>query len=1221
MQEELLQFKIQKVWTLVDLPRGKKAIGTKWVYRNKKDERGIVVRNKARLVAQGYKQEEGIDYDEVFALVARVEAIRLFLAFASFMNFPVYQMDVKSAFLYGTIEEEVYVCQPPGFVDPEFPEKVYKVEKALYGLHQAPRAWYETLSTYLLDNGFHRGQIDKTLFIKRLKGDILLVQVYVDDIIFGSTKKSLCDEFEQIMHNRFQMSSMGELTFFLGLQVKQKEDGIFISQDKYVGEILKKFGFSSIRTASTPMETNKALTKDEDGEDVDVHLYRSMIGSLMYLTSSRPDIMFSVCACSRFQVQPKVSHLNAVKRIFRYLKGQPKLGLWYPKDSPLILEAFSDSDYAGASLDRKSTTGGCQFLGSRLISWQCKKQTVVANSTTKAEYIDASHCYLLTKAFDVNDEAVHKELGDRMKRAATTASSLEAEQDSGKVSTARQILVLFWETASATTNQDGEMEITATIDGRLKTVTEASIRRHLKLEDSAGINSLPNAEIFEQLALMGYGQTLQGEGSTIPVESQNTPTVAPSTSQATSTTPITTPETSPSKITSSPSFVHSIGRDEGSLSLFELTVLFKSTQARRRFKIVVFDDEEGLEDPSKQGRKITEINQEPSISLVQDEGTSWIQEDIEIQEKISDDTKVVLEEEEPTELVEDQGSGEKGEKEVSTVGAEHSTVIPEVSTAAANLVYIRRSAQMRKDKGKAIMEEDESVQKKTKKQLEQERLGHEEAIRLQEQIDEEERQRIARDAEIAKQLQEEINKATQEQEKQEVVTEADPTHVIDWSDPAVLRYHAQLNRPYSVAEVRKNMVMYLKNQGGYKMNYFKGMKYEDIRPIFEKVWDQIQSFVPMDSEDKEKGSKKKARGSRKKTLARKRAGEKQSDQSAKRQKMKDDAEKEDFKEYLNIVPEEGMNVELKRLYEPDTDDLIELQRYMHDLLTWRLYVACGVHHVSTEIGLDMFMLVEKDYPLTRGLLMLMLVNKLQADHHSKMADELLKKIFILANRPRQEQVENGVVELYFIRIEYQLADIFTKALPRERFEFILLWLGMKFMKPETLKRLQDDKDEKKKSTPLLIPSIRFTKLIIHYLKTKHNIHPRTDLPLHYSHEDHVLGTLKSVGKDGREIFVMSIPDALLTDAIKRAPYYGEYLEHVAKYQQYLDEERGKAAKQTKPLAPKATKVTKPTGDEAPKHSYSQPPKLILAPTESFKKDQGKKCKLVKETFDAPSLAK
>ncbi|GJW56432.1 putative ribonuclease H-like domain-containing protein [Tanacetum coccineum] len=226
MQDELLQFKLLKVWTLVDLLRDKWAIGTKWVFRNKKDERGIVVKNKARLVAQGHTQEE-------------------------------------EGFLYGNIEEEVYVCQPPGFEDPYFPDKVYKVEKLLYGLHQAPRAWYETLSTYLLDNGFHRGQIDKTLFVKRHKDDILLVQVYVDDIIFGSTKKQMSNEFETLMHDKFQMSSMGELSFFLGLQVKQKSDGIFISQDKYVAEILKKFDFASIKTASTPMETNKALVKDE----------------------------------------------------------------------------------------------------------------------------------------------------------------------------------------------------------------------------------------------------------------------------------------------------------------------------------------------------------------------------------------------------------------------------------------------------------------------------------------------------------------------------------------------------------------------------------------------------------------------------------------------------------------------------------------------------------------------------------------------------------------------------------------------------------------------------------------------------------------------------------------------------------------------------------------------------------------------------------------------
>nr|GEW27821.1 hypothetical protein [Tanacetum cinerariifolium] len=274
-------------------------------------------------------------------------------------------MDVKSSFLYGTIEEGVYVCQPPGFEDPDHPNKVYKGVKALYGLHQAPRAWYETLATYILENY---------------------------DIIFGATNKDLCRSFEKLMKDKFQMSSMGELTFFLGLQVKQKKDGIFISQDKYVAEILRKFGLTKGKSASTSIDTEKPLLKDHDGEDVDVHTYRSMIRSLMYLTSSRPDIMFAVCACVRFQVTLKASHLHAVKRIFRYLKGKPHLGLWYLKDLPFDLVAYSDSDYAGASLDRKSTTRGCQFLGCRLISWQCKKQTVVATSSIEAKYVAAASC-------------------------------------------------------------------------------------------------------------------------------------------------------------------------------------------------------------------------------------------------------------------------------------------------------------------------------------------------------------------------------------------------------------------------------------------------------------------------------------------------------------------------------------------------------------------------------------------------------------------------------------------------------------------------------------------------------------------------------------------------------------------------------------------------------------------------------------------------------------
>nr|GEV87219.1 hypothetical protein [Tanacetum cinerariifolium] len=333
MQQELLQFKIQNVWVLVDCPNRVRPIRTKWVLKNKKDKRGIIIRNKAQLVTQGHTQEEGIDYKEVFAPVARIEAIRLFLAYASYMGFTVYQMDVKSAFLYGTNNEEVYVMQPPGFQDPEFPHRVYKVEKAVYGLHQAPKAW-------------------------KHKGEFLLVQVYVDDIIFGSSNLKLCREFEALMHEKFQMSDMGELNFFLGLQVLQKKDGIFLSQDKYVGDILKKFGYTDIRSTKTLMDRENPWGKDGFGKYVELYLYRSMIGSLMYLTASRPDIMFVVCACARHQVTPIKCHLHAVKRIFRYLKGHPKLGLWYPKESPFDLVAYLDSNYGGANKDRKSTTRG-----------------------------------------------------------------------------------------------------------------------------------------------------------------------------------------------------------------------------------------------------------------------------------------------------------------------------------------------------------------------------------------------------------------------------------------------------------------------------------------------------------------------------------------------------------------------------------------------------------------------------------------------------------------------------------------------------------------------------------------------------------------------------------------------------------------------------------------------------------------------------------------------
>ncbi|KAJ9557962.1 hypothetical protein OSB04_012576 [Centaurea solstitialis] len=392
MQEELAEFIRNNVWLLVPRPRKRTIIGSKWIFRNKLDEIGTIIRNKARLVAQGYRQEEGIDYDETFAPVARLEAIRLFLAFAAHMNFKVYQMDIKNAFLNGKLNEEVYVAQPPGFVDPKFPDHVYKLNKALYGLKQAPRAWYDTLSTFLLSKGFVRGKIDSTLFLKKYPKHILLVQIYVDDIIFGSINPKLCEKFELLMKSEYKMSMMGELTFFLGLQIKQSEKGIFINQGKYVHEMLKKFDLTSCTPMKTPMAPPLSLDKDSKGKPVDVTLYRGMIGSLLYLTASRPDIMYSTCLCARYQAEPKESHLTAVKRIFRYLKGTPNLGLWYSKDSGFDLTAYSDSDFAGCKIDRKSTTGGCHLLGGKLVSWTSKKQNSVSTSTAEAEYVAAGIC-------------------------------------------------------------------------------------------------------------------------------------------------------------------------------------------------------------------------------------------------------------------------------------------------------------------------------------------------------------------------------------------------------------------------------------------------------------------------------------------------------------------------------------------------------------------------------------------------------------------------------------------------------------------------------------------------------------------------------------------------------------------------------------------------------------------------------------------------------------
>ncbi|GJR43779.1 retrovirus-related pol polyprotein from transposon TNT 1-94 [Tanacetum coccineum] len=295
MQEELNQFIANDVWELVPQPKNMTIIGTKWVFRNKLDENGVVSRNKARLVAQGYNQQEGIDYDETYAPVARLESIRILLAYACALDFKLFQMDVKSAFLNGFINEEVYVAQPPGFIDFEKPDHVYKLKKALYGLKQAPKAWYDRLKAFLIKHEYKMGMVDNTLFTKKKSSNLIIVQIYVDDIIFGSTCQDMCDEFAKIMHDEFEMSMMGELNFFLGLQIKQMEDGIFFNQSKYIKEMLKKFGLEDSKPMKTPMSSDTKLTKDEECESVDSTKYRGMIGDYVDRKSTSGICTFVGC--------------------------------------------------------------------------------------------------------------------------------------------------------------------------------------------------------------------------------------------------------------------------------------------------------------------------------------------------------------------------------------------------------------------------------------------------------------------------------------------------------------------------------------------------------------------------------------------------------------------------------------------------------------------------------------------------------------------------------------------------------------------------------------------------------------------------------------------------------------------------------------------------------------------------------------------------------------
>nr|GEV61760.1 hypothetical protein [Tanacetum cinerariifolium] len=787
MQEKLLQFKMQKVWVLVDPPYGKEQL--------------------------------------VFASVARIEAIRLFLAYASFMGFMVYQMDAKSAFLYGTIEKEVYICQPLWFEDPDHPDKVYKVVKALYGLHQAPRAWYETLATYLLENGFQRGTIDQTLFIKKQKGDILLVQIYVDDIIFGATNKDLCKSFEKLMKDKFQMSSIGELTFFLGLQVKQKKDGIFISQDKYVAEILRKFGLTEGKSASIPIDIKKPLLKDPDGEDVDVHTYR-------------------------------------------------------------------------------------------LISWQCKKQTVIATSSIEVEYVAAVSC-------------------------------------------CAQVLWIQ--------NQLLDYGLQALVDKKKVVITEATIRDTLCLDDAEGVDCLPNEEIFIELARMGYEkpstkltfykdffssqwkkfnfskyifeslvrnvdnsskfymypslcQHEEGGKGFLGVETplfkgmlvgviedegdakeQVQDVVADAAAQGVDTA-VSGDDEALDACASLTRRVEHLEYDKVAQDLeitklkrrvkkLELANKVKVLKLRRLKKVetsqrIDTSDDTVMKDASNQGRMIDALDSDVGIALMDDK-----EEEKKAKEaKVTGDNQVKGRQAEIYKIDMDHDSKvlnmQEDEPEVQEVVDVVTTakLITKVVTAASESVIRVAAASTRRRKGVVIRDlKEESttiIPAETKSKDKGKRIMVEEPKPLKK------KQQVEMDEEYARKLYEELNK--------DIDWDVSIDHVKKKAkeDPFVQRYQVLKKRPQTEAQARRNMIMYLKNVARFRLDYFKGMSYDDIHPIFEAKFNSNITFL-LNSKEQLEEEENRAIESINETPAQK---------AAKRRKLNEEVE--DLKQHLEIVPDE-----------------------------------------------------------------------------------------------------------------------------------------------------------------------------------------------------------------------------------------------------------------------------------------------------------------------------
>ncbi|GJU25489.1 putative ribonuclease H-like domain-containing protein [Tanacetum coccineum] len=861
----------------------------------------------------------------------------------------------------------------------------------------------------------------------------MLVQVYVDDIIFGSTNKSWCDEFEALMKSRFQMSSMGELTFFLGLQVKQNKGGIFISQDKYVAEILKKFDLVNVKAAITPMET---------------------------------------------KVTPKTSHLNAVKRIFKYLKGKPNLGLWYPRESPFDLEAFSDSDYGGSNLDRKSTTGGCQFLGQRLISWQCKKQTIVATSTTEAEYVLTANC--------------------------------------------------CGQTATTNTIADGTLEIHATIDTIGYTITEASIRDTLQLADATGITMLPNDEIFEGMGQRGVFEghqdlycllcyllllliqmqskrsadtQSQPSSSTLPVPSTSSPPVqSPPPIPASIPTPTPIPETEPAPFEHTfeePSPVHQHfsppqEQAHGQMTMDDLLQVVPQLISRI----------DSLETDLKQ-TKLTMGN--ALVKLVKK--VKKLEGFLKRRNVVLSDSK----EEEPEAQGRKIREGDIREgKRLRERSIKISTISEQVSTGNAKRSIPSPDKGQRVGKAPMISEE---TPKKSKEQILQEEASLTEAIRLDTLQKEDVAKQVHLDSLLAQRIAEE-EELNEQQKKRRAQVQFEAQHYTDedWdlirakieanaelsksmlgSDLqgedfakkmvdlvnqrkkyfAEERARAKRNKPMTQSQLKTYMMNYLKNQGTWKLSQLKNLSFEEVKK-FDKLVKQVESFAPMNFEATKASLKRFGEELQTKTSKRLKSDEAKdaepAKKSGKRRKQmarkglhtdldKDDSEGSDevseqddsvsgtkipinpvpvamkspsiatykiirrrkrvyqkFREYgTDIYGMDGPEDELEKVFwkylknmfeEPLSTDPIWSLLSQQRIISWRYYDTCRVHCLNLE-SMDIYMLIERKYPLSAEICKTMLNKKLQGGKPDEDCYKMLKMMEKQAGlrRVKSEELE------------------------------------------------------------------------------------------------------------------------------------------------------------------------------------------------------------------------